>query len=272
MNINSISFHSFCKTPNSKVSIDKNVRKNYLNNQNREFSYATNIKRANAINFRSAFGGNIEFFKNNPVFRHYEVNKYINYLALRQAGIPNLQLVYNKGVRGKTLSSSHNTKFIPIVKDCGIDTIIDLRTADYTPKFKNKCDIFGLKYYHIPIDKKDVPDREIIENLPLLFKLIERGKFYIACAQGKHRTDIALALNYVFNPKQDIPPYMSGHTFCNVADMEDINRRLNSVYKAMTDEDKSKLGWNGDFEKEFLHRKHILKTYSEVYTEPYELY
>ena len=193
----------------------------------------------------------------------YEQNKVINFFQLQETGIPNLRLVYNKGVRGETLSASRNTKFIPIVKASGIDTVIDLRTTDCTAAFKDKCHKFGLRYFHIPIDKTQVSDREILDNLPTLFRLIDRGKFYIACAQGKHRTDIALAIHYVFNPKQKIPPYMSGHTKNNITDMEDINRRLNSLYKAMTPEDRFRLGWPKDYDAEFLRKKKILKTYSE---------
>ena len=161
MYINSINYLNSHKTY-SKVPINY-INKTYIYNHKKENPYITNISRTNIINFHGISGSNIESLQTNLCFRNYELNKYINYLSLRKAGIPNLQRVYNRGVRGMTLSSSHNTKYIPIIKDCGIDTIIDLRTADYTPRFKDKCDIFGLKYYHIPIDKKDVPDKEIIK-------------------------------------------------------------------------------------------------------------
>ena len=194
----------------------------------------------------------------------YLQNNVINFAQLQKLGIPNLQLVYNRGVRGATLSSPQNTKFMPAIKRCGIDTIIDLRVSDYTHTYKEKCDEFGFKYFHLPIDKKNTPDREILDKLPTFLKLIERGKFYIACAMGKHRTDIALAINYAFNPRQKEPPLMSGHTRNYVTDMEDINRRLNSLYRALTPEDKLKLGWTEDYEKEFWHKIQVLKSYSEM--------
>lgn len=41
---------------------------------------------------------------------------------------------------------------------------------------------------------------QIISSLPLLFELMDKGGFYIACAMGRHRTDIAIALYYVMHP------------------------------------------------------------------------
>ncbi len=196
--------------------------------------------------------------------KKYEKNKFINFAELLKTNIPNLQLISNKGVRGETLSAK-SPKLLKFIKDCGIDTIIDLRTTDYTKAFKEKCVKSNIEHIHIPIDKKLVPDREILDKLPELFEIMERGKYYIACAQGKHRTDIALAINYVFNPKQKVPPFMSGHTKNHVTDMADINRRLNSLYKAMTKEDRIKFGWPDNYDIEFQRKKRIIKTYSEAY-------
>lgn len=183
---------------------------------------------------------------------------------IKKLGIPNLQLVDNKGFRGESLSADRNYKFLPLIKKYGIDTVVDLRTADYTNKYKEKCNKFGLKYLHIPIDAKTVPDREIIDNLPLLFKTIENGNFYIACAQGKHRTDIAIAMNYLFNPKyKGAPPVMHGHVENGKMRIQDIFTRANSVYKNLTPQDKSTLGWNKEFDEAFKIRKNKLVEFNE---------
>lgn len=196
--------------------------------------------------------------------RNYSQNSGINYPELKKAGIPNLKLIFNKGLRGETLSSPKNDKYLRLLKNCGIDTVIDLRGGDFTPKYKQKCDKFDLKYLHFPIDKDTISDRIILDNMPELFKILEDGKYYISCAQGLHRTDIALAINYVFNPKQKVPPVMEGHLNNGVVDLSDINRRLNSLYKAMTPDDKIKLGWNENYDAEFLRKKRVLKTYNET--------
>lgn len=196
----------------------------------------------------------------------YTQNRRINFLQLKQSLIPNLELVYNKGVRGESLAIPKNAKHLQAVKNSGINTIIDLRTSDYNDNLCKKCQNLNLKYLHIPIDKSKESDRAILDNLPKLFDAIKNGKFYISCSDGKKRTDIALAINYVFNPSEKVPPYMSGHTKNNITDIADINKRLNSLFKSMTSEDRKTLGLPDDYEREFLRKKHVLKTYSEAHS------
>lgn len=205
-------------------------------------------------------------YKNIPVIKNYGESKdfKIDIDRLKELNITNLQCIGKSGVRGESLSADRNYKFIPKVKECGIETIIDLRTADHTDKFKAKCQKFGLNYIHIPIDSKVTSDREILDNLPTLFKAIEDGKFYIACAQGKHRTDIAFAINYLFNPKHPpTPPKMYGHVENGKMRSQDIFRRANSLLKSMTPEDKATLGWNEKFEQTFKQRKQKLIEFNE---------
>ncbi len=228
-------------------------------NRNLNFKGANipNVKISNSIVESGAS------YLNQYVNSLYLQNQIINFSSLKNLRIPNLEIVYNRGVRGETLSASRNTRFLPIIKKYGVDTVIDLRSSDYTKNFKDKCENNGLKYFHIPIDKAQVSDREILDKLPEFFELIKQGKFYIACAQGLHRTDIALAIYYVFNPNEKVPLVMSGHTEKHITEMADINRRLNSLYRAMTPEDKERLEWPANYDKEFVRKKHILKTYSE---------
>ena len=191
-------------------------------------------------------------------------NILINFDNLKKLGIANLQAVGNKGVRGESLSASRNFKYLSKMKENGIYTIIDLRTDDHTEKFKDKCTRFGLNYIHIPFDEKKTGDREILDNLPVLMSKLDEGHFYIACAQGRHRTDIALATNYLFNPKHSkIPPTMYGHLKNGQLRCQDLFTRINSLYKNMTNQDKEKFGWTEEFEHDFIERKKRLKLYNE---------
>lgn len=200
----------------------------------------------------------------NALYNNFQQKFLVNFEALKSLGIPNLHTVGNKGVRGESLSSSKNYKFLSKLKENGITTVIDLRTADYTEKFKAKCDSFGLNYVHIPIDEKVTTDREILDNMSELFRQFERGHFYVACAQGRHRTDIALALNYIFNPKSNLSiPKMYGHIKPDKFRCQDIFTRVNSLYKAMTVQDRAKLGWTEEFEKNLPVRKKLLKLFNE---------
>lgn len=107
--------------------------------------------------------------------------------------IANLARVRGNIVRGETLWASRNRKYLSSVKEAGVDTIIDFRTADYTDMFSEFCDKKGLDYRHFPIDKANVADEEIFKVMPILFELLDKHNCYISCQQGLHRTDIALA-------------------------------------------------------------------------------
>ena len=65
-------------------------------------------------------------------------------------------------------------------------------------------------------------------NRPEMFDLLDRGDFYISCQQGKHHTDIALALYYFFHNDAEIP-IMHGHRRDGVFRCDDILRRVNSM-------------------------------------------
>lgn len=196
-------------------------------------------------------------------YNNLSINKRVDFEKLKSLNIPNLEVVENKGVRGESLSADRNYKFLPKIKQYGIQQVIDLRTADYTEKFAKKCENFGLKYTHIPIDSKKTSPREILDNLPKLFGLLDNGQYYIACAQGRHRTDIAFAMNYLFNPKTKEVPTMYGHVKDGKMRYDDIFARANSLMKNMTQADKDKLGWTKEFEEEFKIRKQNLIKFNE---------
>ena len=111
--------------------------------------------------------------------------------------IADLAPVFDNGVRGRTMSSSSCSWQ---VREAGVKTVIDLRTADHTDKFCKKVHDAGLAYRHIAIDSKNTDVREIIASLFDFFAWLDEGDFYIACAMGLHRTDIALSIYYVFHP------------------------------------------------------------------------
>ena len=162
---------------------------------------------------------------------------------MKELGIPNFHLISNNSARGEALSSKKNRKFIEKVKECGIKNIVDLREKYSSTHYQALCDEAGLKYYSIPIDSASVEDRVVIDNMPKLFKALDEGNTYIACAQGLHRTDIALALDYMFNPKTKDIPLMYGHFREQGFKSEDIIRRINSVFKTISDKDAKNLGW-----------------------------
>lgn len=153
------------------------------------------------------------------------------------------------------------------VREAGVKTIIDLRTADQTDRYYHHVMEAGMEYHSIPIDSKATDVHQIIASLPRLFELMDRGNFFMACAMGRHRTDIAIALYYVFHPTVpvDAVPEMKGHRNVerNEFRYDDIAARLNSVMKSMTIEERDMLGLDAGYETEFkCRKKHLFETNS----------
>lgn len=127
----------------------------------------------------------------------------ILYEKLKHLQIADFAPVYGNGVGDRTFSGCGNVKLLHAIRDAGIKVVIDLRTQDHTNRFEQDVVEAGLEYFHIPIDKNGTDVHEIISALPELFNWLDKGYYYMACAMGLHRTDIALALYYVFHPLVD---------------------------------------------------------------------
>lgn len=159
----------------------------------------------------------------------------MNTELILSTNIQNLATVYG-GVRGTTLSSRHNMRYRQTVVDSGIRTIIELRDEDHSDRLCRMCEIYGIRYFAFPMDSHSVPNEVIAYRLQEFFELIDNGDFYIACAMGLHRTDMALAIYWMFHGADNgiDPPILRGH----IADGElvlgrlnnKVFRRLNSLY------------------------------------------
>ena len=159
----------------------------------------------------------------------------MNTELILSTNIQNLATVYG-GVRGTTLSSRHNMRYRQTVVDSGIRTIIELRDEDHSDRLYRMCEISGIRYFAFPMDSHSVPNELIAYRLQEFFELIDNGDFYIACAMGLHRTDMALAIYWMFHGADNSidPPILRGH----IADGElvlgrlnnKVFRRLNSLY------------------------------------------
>ena len=184
------------------------------------------------------------------------------YDCLLALPIADLAPVFDNGVRGRTMSSSSCSWLLPKVRELGVKTIIDLRTADHTDKFERKVSDAGLAYRHMPIDARD-----IIASLPDFFSWLDEGDYYMACAMGLHRTDIAIALYYVFHPVVpfECVPELWGHRKNGVLRCDDIARRLNSIMSALTPNDNNRMGLPDDYRDEFNRRKKHLFAINSVF-------
>ena len=179
----------------------------------------------------------------------------LNIESIMQSNIPDLFLTYG-GFRGRTLSSPRQASAWQPLVEGGISQIIDLR-ADYTSNnYVHTCREWGISYYHYPIAHDDESIRFIIENFSEFCYLIDKGRFYIACAMGLHRTDIALCLYWVFHganlgkPLPELRGYtrQSGHT------AQKIIRMLDHFYEAYYE----LKGYKPISEEQFIRRKQMI--------------
>ena len=173
--------------------------------------------------------------------------------------IPDLAQAYG-GFRGRTLSSTRQLHAWKTMVESGISQVIDLR-ADYSSDFySGLCERSGISYFKYPVAYEDVWIAKMVELFPEFCKLIDNGRFYIACAMGLHRTDIALCTYWVFYAadKGIAPPPICGYRKDKGLTTNKIMRMLNAVYKYMTE----KNGVEPIPEIVFHERKEIIKELS----------
>ena len=175
-------------------------------------------------------------------------------------GIPDLAQVYG-GFRGRTLSSTRQLYAWNVMIESGINQVVDLR-ADYSSDFYSElCQRSGINYFKYPVAYEDVWIAKMVELFPEFCRLIDNGRFYIACAMGLHRTDIALCTYWVFYAadKGIAPPPICGYRKDKGLTTDKIMRMLNAVYKYMTE----KNGVEPIPMNVFLERKEIIKELSK---------
>lgn len=160
----------------------------------------------------------------------------MNYARLQQTRIPDLAPVYG-GVRGRTMSSRHQLYAWKALKEAGVKTIIDLRLTDHTDRLPALCEEYGIHYFHYPVDTSAEAITNMVELFPQLCQLIDAGDFYIACAMGLHRTDIALNAYWLFHGADEgmEPPRICGYRQEDGHTTDKLNRVLNALYVAFTE-------------------------------------
>lgn len=161
------------------------------------------------------------------------MNKY----RILQIAIPDMAIVYG-GVRGRTLSSSHLAEARKILAQAGISQVIDLR-QDYTSdRYRDICEANGMKYFHYPVHRGKETIVNMVKNFTTFCELIDRGDFFISCAMGLHRTDIALCTYWVFHgaDKGKEPPVLVGYLEEKGRDANKIFEVLNSFYKMLSEQ------------------------------------
>ena len=155
----------------------------------------------------------------------------MKFQRLQQARIPDLAYVYG-GARGRTLSSRHLLYAWKALTEAGVKTVIDLRERDKSNRMPLLCEQYGMRYFHYPIDIKSETMEHMVAMFPEFCWLIDSGDFYIACALGLHRTDIALCIYWVFYGADAAkePPQLHGYLREKGLRLDKLMRALNAFY------------------------------------------
>ena len=236
----------------------------------------TNNFRIRTINFRAN--------ENNYVSKVPQTDEFVrntnslDIARIKALGISHFRLIDSNSVRGVTLAKQ-KTSILKELKECGIDTIIDLRSeGGKDSKYAQDCADNGLEYmnfklklnmpiFNAPLNSKlsledrAKQNREFIEGLPKFFEKMNNGKYYMACLLGLHRTDLAVTMNYLLNPKEPITPPTLSHMFMK----EETNftnkyiGAMKNVLKNMNAEDRKFLGLPENFKNIFDARVLKLK-------------
>ena len=180
-----------------------------------------------------------------------------------QTGIPDIETVYG-GVRGRTMSARHQAYAWPIIREAGVKMYIDLREADQSNRLPNLCQLNGLQYFHYPIDNHVRTIMQMVENFPQFCEQIDKGDFYIACAMGLHRTDIALCTYWVLYAadKGIAPPPIRGYRQEDGHNTNKIMRVLIAFYKYMIEQN----GVEPMPMEVFKERKKVINELSKVHS------
>ncbi len=189
---------------------------------------------------------------------------------IKDIGIKNFRLINSNSIRGVTLANQ-NPNILKELKESGINNIIDLRReANPTSKYANNCKKNGIEYFDFPINinmpifnnantsKLSTKEREaqnqiFKDKLPKFFNLMNKGKLYMSCLLGLHRTDLAVTLNYLVNPKEPASPPILSHIL--IKDEANCTNKyiggVKNLIKNLNAKDKSNLGLPENFQEIF---------------------
>ncbi len=189
---------------------------------------------------------------------------------LKDLAISHFRLINSNSVRGVTLANQ-NPKILTELKECGINTVIDLRNeGSEASKYAKDCRANGLNYMNfklkinmpifnaplatkLSVDERRLANEEFIKRLPKFFDTMNEGKVYMACLLGLHRTDLAVTLNYLINPIEPATPPILSHMYMK----EETNftnkyiGAMKNLLKNITDKDKKYLNLPDNFNSVF---------------------
>lgn len=154
--------------------------------------------------------------------------------------LPQARRISDTVFSGPTLEG--NLQYLLKLKQAGIDTVVDFR-GDATNLLSDECQKVGLKYFKFSLDHifksgKNECTPQFVSGLKQFFDIMNRGRAYIGCQFGIHRTNAALAYNFFLNPQSknapNILPWHEGVSMKSTINM--LVKMIRKSVKNMTED------------------------------------
>ena len=212
-----------------------------------------------------------------------EENPEINYELLESAELYNFEPLYgNNSIRASVDNLSKEQ--LEIIKQAGIKRIVDLRNwgepikhdgievlnfpllninqntvvkmteEEYIEKqfeIDRQMRIGEFAPEEISIATKALKERyqqdrkDLCDKFVKFIQTMQKENVLIGCEFGTKTTDYAIQLNYFFNPNADIMLFGKDKYF---------GMTMQRIYENLSQEDKEAMGWDSEFDKNFLKR------------------
>ena len=207
--------------------------------------------------------------------------KETNYRSVVSMPVANVEAINENSYRGASLVD--DLKCVKTLKKSGIERVVDLVGYE---KYKNAVLKEGMEYLHPQLgswsnwfdeacfhtkeslfisrfwyitDPKEKEKakadfefeypRDVAKTkaeIVNFIKFMQKDYLYIGCAYGTYQTDEALLVDYFLNPKTKVEVMPKASELDLVA--------IKNLYANLTPEDKKEMGWDEDFDKNFLKR------------------
>lgn len=196
---------------------------------------------------------------------------------------------YDRNIyRGSSLKGNH--KALKKLKQAGVETVIDFSLY---PGYEEDCKKAGLNYkgfyvgggffdqpafcdktsyleekkmYMTPREielsadylksceeRYDKEQRDFINKFVDYIQTVQKGNYYVGCEFGQNRTDNILTLEMLFNPQRDDEREY----------IDNIHLYAIGLYENLTQEDKAKMGWTEEFDKNFIPKINEINAVSD---------
>lgn len=134
----------------------------------------------------------------------------------------------NGGYIGEKLPKDSSNQVWETLKRAGFKQMIDLRFGHIPQQFIERCEEYGMSYFHYPIHNDPETIASMVENFPKLDELLRTKRFYI---QGRHTSYVML---YIYE-KLTKRSVLDSYDMLKIGRDAQLRKRINPLLKAMSE-------------------------------------